>query len=164
MLVPSQHQPPSFNHIPTVHTHPFQSLRGPKGYLGDYSPPYGGGDGGGAAPLGVGGRSVGCWVLYVGCWVLPISCCLLSFPPLLPLYIPSASDDEEQDHDSDIGDCLSGRDTCWVEVEHHSVFTWLHTHSTEDIVYTSNLGRLSIDSCLPTRVVDLREDYHTTVA
>ena len=149
MLVPSQHQPPSFNHIPTVHTHPFQSLRGPKGYLGDHSPPYGGGDGGGASS-----------------WVLghPLGCCLLLFPPLLPLYIPSASDGEEQDDDSDIGYGLSGRDTCWVEVEHHSVFTWLHTHSTEDIVYTSNLGRLSIDSCLPTRVVDLREDYHTAVA
>ena len=149
MLVPPRHQSTPISSPTTVHTHPIQSLRVPKGYLGDHSPPYGGGDGGGASS-----------------WVLghPLSCCLLLFPPLLPLYIPSASDGEEQDHDSDIGDCLSGRDTCWVEIEHHSVFTRFHTQSTEDIVYTSNLGRLSIDSCLPTRVVDLREDYHTAVA
>ena len=74
MLVPSQHQPPSFNHIPTVHTHPFQSLRGPKGYLGDYSPPYGGGDGGGASWGRVLGHllGVGCCMLAVACYHFPL--------------------------------------------------------------------------------------------
>ena len=51
MLVPSQHQSTPIPSPTTVHTHPFQSLRGPKGYLGNHSPPYGGGAGGGAATI-----------------------------------------------------------------------------------------------------------------
>ena len=74
MLVPSRHQSTLIPSPTTVHPHPFQSLRGPKGYLGNHSPPYGGGDGGGAscwvlvaAPLGVGGQ-----LLAVACCYFPL--------------------------------------------------------------------------------------------
>ena len=129
----------------------YHKFRNTKGYRANHAPPYGGGDGGGAGCLRYISRPPPSGRDGVG------------FLLLLPLHIPCSRNRQEQDNNRNVSDGLSGRDTCWVEVEDYGMLTWFHAHSTEDIVNTSQLCRLTVDSGCPTRIVDLREDDNTTI-
>ena len=50
-----------------------------------------------------------------------------------------------------------------MEVEHNLVVARLDIDGTQDIVDTTHFGRLSVDCRCPLRIVNLREDNHSTV-
>ena len=87
-------------------------------------------------------------------------CSGIVFAPFKCQYHPA--NDEQQEHtEGDVSNQLGRMHGLRVEGHHDGMFAGRYLHGTQHVVGAQDVGRLTVDSGCPARIIDFREDDET---